>query len=114
MHPTSTWMLHTKQQIHHLKFLKCPISYYNNSSATFHLELLISGDINLNPGPETLINTPTNATQLHEISYSRNELLNLRNAPFTDVTALSYSALSQINCFGILANRPQTYRPTQR
>ena len=59
MHPsTSTWMLHTKQQIHHLKLLKCPISYYKNSSATFHLELLISGDINPNPGPETLINTP--------------------------------------------------------
>ena len=96
MHPTSTWMLHTKQQIHHLKYLKCPISYYNNSSATFHLELLISGDINPNPGPETLNNTPTNATQLHEISYSRDELLNLRNAPFTDVTALCYSALSQI------------------
>ena len=114
MHPTSTWMLSTKQQTHHLKCLKCPISYYKNSSATFHLELLISGDINPNPGPETLINTPTNATQLHEISYSRNELLNLRNAPFTDVTALSYSALSQINCFGILANRPQTYRPTHR
>ena len=48
------------------------------------------------------------------MSYSRNELLNLRNAPFTDITALSYSALSQINCFGILANRPQTYRPTHR
>ena len=111
MHPTSTWMLHTKQQIHHLKLLKCPISYYKNSSATFHLELLISGDINPNPGPETLINTPTNATQLHEISYSRNELLNLRNAPFTDVTALSYSAVSQINCFGILANRPQNISP---
>ena len=95
-----------------LNFWKCPISYYKNSSATFHLELLISGDINPNPGPETLINTPTNATQLHEISYSRSELLNLRNAPFTDVTALSYSAVSQINCFGILANRPQTYRPT--
>ena len=31
------------------------------------------------------------------------------NAPFTDITALSYSALSQLNWFGILANRPQTY-----
>ena len=87
---------------------------YNNLSATFHQELLISGDINPNPGPETLINTPTNATQFHEIFYSRNELLNLRNAPFTDITALSYSALSQLNCFGVLANRPQTYRPTHR
>ena len=114
MQPSSTWMLHKKQQIHHVKCCRCPISYYDNSSATFHLELLISGDINPNPGPETLINTPNNATQLHEISYSRNELLNLRNAPFTDVTALSYSAVSQINCFGILANRLQTYRPTQR
>ena len=112
--PTSTWMLHTKQQTHHLKLLKCPISYYNNSSVTFHLELLIYADINPNRGPETLINTPTNATQFHEISYSRNELLNLRNAPFTDITALSYSALSKLNCFGILANRPQTYRPTHR
>ena len=115
LQPTSTWMLHIKQQIHHLKFLKCPISYYNNSSATFHLELLISVDINPNPGPETLINTHTNATQFHEMSYSRNELLNLRNAPFTDTTALSFAALNQLNnCFGILANRPQTYRPTHR
>ena len=65
-----TAMLHKKQQqIHHLKFWKCPISYYDNSSATFHLELLISGDINPNPRPETLINTPTNVTQFHEISY---------------------------------------------
>ena len=61
-----------------------------------------------------IINTPTNTTQLHDISYSRNELLNLRNAPFTDITALSYSALSQINCFGMLANRHQTYRPIHR
>ena len=114
MQPTSPWMLHTKQQIHNLKFLKCPISYYNNSSATFHLELLISGDINPNPRLTTLINTPSNATQLHGMSYSRNELLNLRNAPFTDITALSYSALSQINWLGILASRPQTYRPTHR
>ena len=68
---------------------------------------------NRNPGPETLINTPTNATQFHEISNSINELLNLHNALFTDITALSYSALSQLNCLGILAN-PQTYRHTQR
>ena len=119
MQPTaSTCTLHkNQQQIHHLKFLKCPVSYYDNSSATFHLELLISGDINPNPGPETLINTPTNATLFHKISYSfmkcpsHNELLNLRNAPFTDITALSYSALSQLICLGILANQPQTYRP---
>ena len=94
-----------------LKLLKCPISYYNHSSATFHLELLISGDINPNPGPETLTHASTNATQFHEISYSRNELLNLRNAPFTDTTALSFAALSQLNCFGILANRPQHTAP---
>ena len=41
------------------------------------LDLWLRKDINPNPGPETLINTPTNATQLHEMSYSRNELLNL-------------------------------------
>ena len=70
----------------------------------------MSGDINPNPGPETLINTPTNATRFHEISYSRNELLNLRNAPFTDITALSFAALSLLNCFGILANQPQAFR----
>ena len=74
----------------------------------------MSGDINPNPGPETLINTPTDATRFHEISYSRNELLNLHNAPFTDITALSFAALSLLNCFGILANQPQAYRPTQR
>ena len=74
MQPTSTWMLHKKQQIHHVKSFRCPISYYDNSSATFHLELLMSGDINPNPGPETLINTATSATRFHEISYSRNEL----------------------------------------
>ena len=112
--PTSTWMLHKKQQIHHVNFVRCPISYYDNSSVTFHLELLVSGDINPNPGPETLINTPTNVTRFHEISYSRNELLNLRNAPCTDITALSFATLSLLNCFGILANQSQAFRPTHR
>ena len=42
------------------------------------------------------------------------ELINLRNAPFTDITALSFAALSLLNCFGILANQPQAYRPTHR
>ena len=103
-----------QQQQIHIKLLKCPISYYDNSSATFHLERLISGDINPHPGmdPKQLINTPTNATQFHEIAYSRNKPLNLRNAPFTDVTTLSYSAWSQLNCLGILANQPQTCGPT--
>ena len=114
MQATSTWMLHKKQQIHHVNFFRCPISYYDNSSATFHLELLMSADINPNPGPETLINTPTNATRFHEMSYSRNELLNLHNAPFTDITALSFATLSLLNCFGILANQPQAFRPTHR
>ena len=49
--------------------------------------------------------------KFNEISYSRNELL---NAPFTDITALSYSALSQLNYRGILANHPQTYHRTHR
>ena len=69
----------------------------------------MSGDIhvNPNPGPGTLINTPTNATRFHEISYSRNE-------PFTDITALSFASLSPLNCFGILANQHQSFRPTHR
>ena len=67
-----------------LKYLSSPIMYYNNSSSTFQLELLVSGDINPNPGPE--LSQITNSLLAIDkptcrIVYAREELLRLNMRP---------------------------------
>ena len=53
----TTVIVHTDIQLvtnilYHHKYLHGRISYYPNSSASFHTELLKCGDVNPNPGPE--------------------------------------------------------------
>ncbi len=68
------------------KYLKCRILYYANSNASFQLELLVCGDIEVNPGPTTesddfkhppCISSTSNDFKPCKIYYSRNELLYL-------------------------------------
>ena len=49
------WSRHipTKSNV---KYCKKPISYYSNTTACFHLRILLSGDIQSNPGPQALVN----------------------------------------------------------
>ena len=59
-------------------YSKCRILYGCNSTATFQLHLLVSGDINPNPGPgEHLTNNScaSETKQRHRITYDRSFLL---------------------------------------
>ena len=62
-------------RLHHKGFLKANIPYYSNCSASFNIKLLVSGDIQPNPGPD---NSPTILTseslKKSRIKYSREEL----------------------------------------
>ena len=54
-------------QVHRLKFLGTRIPYYGNATATFQLDILVSGDISSNPGPDCSANK--DIVDLH--TYSR-------------------------------------------
>ena len=41
----------TGKLLHHHKYLKAPSLYYSNSSACFHIDILVCGNIHPNPGP---------------------------------------------------------------
>ena len=64
------------KQLQHVKYLNTPVLYYGNSSSTFHVELLVSGDINPNPGPESL--SKDTLEKPVGISYAREHLLSLK------------------------------------
>jgi hypothetical protein len=51
---TCTGFKYRYQQLQHLKYLGTRICYNVNTTATFQLQLLLSGDISLNPGPNDL------------------------------------------------------------
>ena len=91
-----------KQQICHHRFLHRPVPYYDNSPATFHLELLIYGDINPNPGPETVTisNTGTTLSHVRVISYTRDKLLNIRNSCNVKATTLPNLVWTHVVCRG--------------
>ena len=70
-----------KQHPRHDKYMSLRIPYYCNSSATFQLQLLTSGDINPNPGPLSCNNIPrSSSSRLSPINYDRDELLHLNLA----------------------------------
>ena len=110
-----------KHQIYHLKYLKLTISYYDNSSSTFHLELLVSGDINPNPGPELSNNSShpdaskSNYSASPSVSYSRSKLFDLRNKAKSpnSTHCLPPDILTHIQNLGILAEKPH-HRRTHR
>ena len=57
----------------HCKYLKHRLFYYKNSTATFQLQLLKSGDVHPNPGPTTehALRDHNAQLHLHSISYNR-------------------------------------------
>ncbi|XP_033117158.1 uncharacterized protein LOC117117083 [Anneissia japonica] len=71
---------HVKKLVHH-RFLRGRIQYFSNSVATIQTELLISGDVQLNPGPRCLINKINRDSDQHlrpELCYNKDELFNLK------------------------------------
>jgi hypothetical protein len=85
-------------------FLCSRISFYPNSCATFQLELLLSGDIELNPGPshhsESVYDKPS-------IIYTRTQLLELG----LNCTKLPVSLPTWININNIgIQSTPSTHR----
>ena len=94
-------------------FLGARIAYYNNSTATFQLRLLISGDVNPNPGPnnyrfdEHPNDTPNyeilSDNQTHQlITYSRDALLNIQHNP----SRLPFKVWSTIKSLGLNSKKP--------
>ena len=47
----------------HVKYCRKPIAYYNNTSACFQSAILLSGDVQLNPGPCYEVDTFQYATE---------------------------------------------------
>ena len=99
----------------HVRYLCCRLPYYDNCTATFQIELLISGDINPNPGPDT---TPITVSKFTAISYTCDQLVQISNAsPAKHV--LSSSVLNRLNCLGILnistsVSKPNHHYKTHR
>ena len=109
-----------------IKYSSSRIYYYNNSDATFNsanldsqLLLILSGDIQLNPGPQNQSELSTENRQTpppseghhnhqdsqSKIHYTSKFLLQLR---FTQTIQLHYTVLDKIQYFGI------KYRPRGR
>ena len=94
----------SKQVIHH-KYLSQRIPYYCNSTQTFQLHLLISGDVNPNPGPEPVLPKPAS---LHtgRVTYNRDELLQLNHAHASVSSYTSHSSiLIHMKYLGILQHQ---------
>ena len=100
-------------QLRKSKFLKTRHLYYGNSTATFQLELLLSGDINPNPGPDF-----THKNNYHEpdsahvnqpiIAYDRAQLLELNKHDRQTVPLLPTELWNHINELGINSRGPHT------
>ena len=103
--------LYEKQQLYHQKYLSQHISYYSNATSTFQLQLLISGDINPNPGPQNENDSKPASTYLTPISYDRDELLKLNCAPLSVTShALHDSVLDQIRSLSFLQKQFKHHR----
>lgn len=103
------------QQLHKRGYLGSRISYYSNAVSCFQLELLVSGDINPNPGPE-VTHPICNWHQLPDrIIYSRDELLQLNDVSYSMNVkcVLNPSILERINDIGVL-NKPYNSYKTHR
>ena len=68
-------------EVHRLKFLGTRIAYYGNATATFQLDILVSGDISSNPGPDCSANK--DIVDLHtysRITYKSEELMKMNQS----------------------------------
>ena len=94
---------------HRLKFLGTRVSYYSNSTATVQLDILVSGDVCPNPGPNDLINSKH--TDVSSVLYSRELLLSMNRPSWSISTPL----LNQIKYLGIQPPcRTHKIQPTRR
>ena len=88
--PSSTFVLHQSYNDSRStrSFIGTRIQYYNNSSATFQLRLLIAGDINPNPGPDEnqSPSPPITECKPKRGTYTRETLLNLKNNSYLPST----------------------------
>ena len=106
------------KQLQHGKYLYTPVLYYGKSSSTFHVELLVSGDINPNPGPESL--SKNTLEKPVGISYTREHLLSLKpcyhgtSLLCTSACNLSPEVLNHIQNLRIFPKLRQRNRPTHR
>ena len=90
----------------HRRYSKCPVRYYDNSSATFHVPILSSGDIEPNPGPSnnernSRRNENSNQRQALGISFNarsiRNKLTEIESfiqLSFPDIIAITETWLA--------------------
>ena len=54
----------------HLKFLGTRVAYYSNATSTLQLDILTSGDVNPNPGPEVCVNKTITELDYRKITYT--------------------------------------------
>ena len=103
--------LHVGKQVHHHRYLATRIPYYGNSTSTFQLELLISGDINPNPGPVSSNDLKRNLAQLSPISYNCDELLHYTVYVSQNTEhSLHSSVLEHLQYLGILKKQYKRLR----
>jgi len=81
--PYTAWNIYYQHNLHHKlllhqKYLGSRIVYCGNSNATLQLNILLSGDINPNPGPDRTENN-WNGYPDSTIKYHREELHSLNN-----------------------------------
>ena len=102
---TATQPVNPQRTPQHLKYLGRRILLHSNDVCTFQLELIISGDISPNPGPDPNVNsnisTPDSSTQKKQsvISYDRDILLSLNTK--CNIPRLSYQVWDKISTLGI-------------
>ena len=88
LHYLSWWTrFNNSASPHHLKFLGKRITYYGNSSATFQLDILVSGDVSSNPGPDSTANKKlVDFNNSPKKTYQREQLMTLnRPYPISDL-----------------------------
>ena len=92
-------------------FLGTRIPYYSNSTTTFQLRLLISGDVNPNPGPDWFEDKDTqNYEKLTEnlvvhqskITYNKDMLLSFQH----NQSRVSFEVWSTIKSLGLSSHKP--------
>ena len=67
----------------HLKFLGTRVAYYSNATSTLQLDILTSGDVNLNPGPEVCVNKTITEPDYPKITYTPDKLKALNNSSYS-------------------------------
>ena len=108
------------QSPQHLKYLGSRILLYGNTSCTFQLELIVSGDISPNPGPVPKLNTDVTSSTLKKqslISYDREYLLSLNpvSLNYTPTRPINHKVWSRVKDFTFrIGTKPRGKRGGRR